>query len=958
MKIVVPDDTPKERGLVQLDLSKLSWKVRGKPVSLTNPNWRLLVDYYSELPFTSFHPTKDDMVEHTLQQLNTWIQAGRVVKTLRCDNAGENKKLEKESKEKEWQLPISFEYTARATPQQNSVVEKKFDTLASRARSTMNGANISPSIRKYVCKECISCCTHTDGLVVREINGKSMTRYEHWGGELPKFAKHLREWGEAGIVTTRDIKTSKLTNKGKLCMFVGYSPQHAGDCYRMFDPETKRIHVSRDIKWLNRLMYPKSGSSDDPVDSAPEKKQVKFKEEIAVDIDDNAVHLQVQADQSLPTMLDSNNNADDNANDKDEEEGINYDVHKDDEDKGEFVTVTRSGRHVCRPKYGVESGAFSVSEKNYYEALADFDDFDEDEVACTAGSQVAYEIATVGAGVGGGFDHTTELKVLNYEEAMQSNDINKWKEAVDKEVANFDKHKVYKPVKRSSVPADAKIVDTTWAMKKKANGTYKARCNVRGFQQIDGKHYDSHHISSPVTNDVTIRVLFVIMMMCMWYAYILDVCGAFLHGKFRNGEVIYTEVPDGFRNKWNPKVWLWLLLKTCYGLKQASYEFWVKLLNSMKKMGYSRSNADPCLYYRWKNNSLNVWVSWVDDLINFGPKEEVLQNKEEFQKQFECDDVGWMNEYVGCKVNINRKENAMKITQPVLLQSFKDEFDLPTKSYDTPAEPRQILDPADASDILGKQEQEKYRSGVGKLLHLMRWSRPEIWNAVRELSKHNGKCNEQHMKAMKRVMKYAVDTPNRGWRISPERRWRTGDNIKFKIRGCPDASYAPCRVTRKSVTGYAVFLEGVVVAVKSGMQRIVALSSAEAEVIAVIQCVQEMLYIKKVIESMKLTVDLPMQIECDNKGAVDLVNGWAVGGNSKHIDVRLNFLRELKESGVIRISWVATGEQVGDLHTKNLERKSFERHAKVHVGVDEYWCQNNQQEIVSERESGRESLKI
>ena len=153
------------------------------------------------------------------------------------------------------------------------------------------------------------------------------------------------------------------------------------------------------------------------------------------------------------------------------------------------------------------------------------------------------------------------------------------------------------------------------------------------------------------------------------------------------------------------------------------------------------------------------------------------------------------------------------------------------------------------------------------------------------------------------------------------------------------------------MTGYAVFLEGVVVAVKSGMQRIVALSSAEAEVIAVIQCVQEMLYIKKVIESMKLTVDLPMLIECDNKGAVDLVNGWAVGGNSKHIDVRLNFLRELKESGVIRISWVATGEQVGDLHTKNLERKSFERHAKVHVGVDEYWCENKQQEIVSKRES-------
>ena len=146
-------------------------------------------------------------------------------------------------------------------------------------------------------------------------------------------------------------------------------------------------------------MYPKSSSCNDPVDTT-EKKQVKFKEEIAVDIDDNTVNLQVQAQQPHPTNA-SNNNPDDNASDGDEEEGINYDVHEDDEDKGEFVTVTRSGRYVCRPKYSVEAGSFSVSEKNYYESLADFDDFDEDEVACTAGSQVAYEIATVGAGVGG-----------------------------------------------------------------------------------------------------------------------------------------------------------------------------------------------------------------------------------------------------------------------------------------------------------------------------------------------------------------------------------------------------------------------------------------------------------------------------------------------------------------------------------------------------------------------------
>ena len=57
------------------------------------------------------------------------------------------------------------------------------------------------------------------------------------------------------------------------------------------------------------------------------------------------------------------------------------------------------------------------------------------------------------------------------------------------------------------------------------------------------------------------------MMVLTWYVYILDVNGAFLHGQFRNGEVIYTEVPQGFHKYWDPKIWLWLLMKTCYGLK-------------------------------------------------------------------------------------------------------------------------------------------------------------------------------------------------------------------------------------------------------------------------------------------------------------------------------------------------------------------------------------------------------
>ena len=74
----------------------------------------------------------------------------------------------------------------------------------------------------------------------------------------------------------------------------------------------------------------------------------------------------------------------------------------------------------------------------------------------------------------------------------------------------------------------------------------------------------------------------------------------------------------------------------------------------MKNLLLKRSNADPCLYTKWTDHGLNIWISWVDDLIAIGPKYDIVKNKEQFIKHFECEDIGWLDEYVGCKINIDR----------------------------------------------------------------------------------------------------------------------------------------------------------------------------------------------------------------------------------------------------------------------------------------------------------------
>jgi hypothetical protein len=180
--------------------------------------------------------------------------------------------------------------------------------------------------------------------------------------------------------------------------------------------------------------------------------------------------------------------------------------------------------------------------------------------------------------------------------------------AVEEEYERIMKHNVFQEVPRDEVPEGAKILTSTWAMNKKSNGTFRARMNARGFQKIDGEHYDSTSIASPVANEVTIRCMFVLMLMAYCMGELLDVKGAFLHGDFENGERLYMEVPQWFE-EWFAVYVVLLLLKTLYGLKQAAMVFWRELLKAFRSVGFDRSKVDPCLYFNWTQHDLVVWVS-------------------------------------------------------------------------------------------------------------------------------------------------------------------------------------------------------------------------------------------------------------------------------------------------------------------------------------------------------------
>jgi hypothetical protein len=337
---------------------------------------------------------------------------------------------------------------------------------------------------------------------------------------------------------------------------------------------------------------------------------------------------------------------------------------------------------------------------------------------------------------------------------MEGKDKAKWVQAVKEEYDRMEEHGVFKPVQRKEVPQFAKIITSTWAMKKKSNGTYRARVNGRGYEQVDGEHYDEDSIASPTVNITSFRIVLVLMLMMNGYAHLVDVNGAFLLGGWEKDPVtnkerqVYMEIPEGFHKFFSPGDWVLLLLKTIYGTKQAAKRFWLFLLGVLRMLGFTYNRADPCVYFKWTAAGLVLWISWVDDCLCVGPKSEVLKAKAGLTGRLKCDDAGEMKEYVGCKITIDRTERSARITQPVLIQSLRDEFKLNlAKRHRTPAVPNNTLQKTDDGPKLNEKEQGMYRKGVGKLLHMMRWSRPDVLNATREVSRFGQEANPAQAQA-------------------------------------------------------------------------------------------------------------------------------------------------------------------------------------------------------------------
>ena len=165
--------------------------------------------------------------------------------------------------------------------------------------------------------------------------------------------------------------------------------------------------------------------------------------------------------------------------------------------------------------------------------------------------------------------------------------------------------------------------------------------------------------------------------------------------------------------------------------------------------------------------------------------------------------------------------------------------------------------------LVGEQQRE-YRSGVGSLLYLLKHSRPELSNPIRELSKAMHEPNIDHMKELLRVIKWVLNTPTVGLRMRPEVERNSEGKVIWKIHGMCDATWGSDPDDGRSVSGYIIFVQGVPVAWKSKTQASVVLSSAEAEYVSSTEMVKEMLWIRQMLEFFNFEIEAPMNVFIGN----------------------------------------------------------------------------------------------
>jgi hypothetical protein len=274
-------------------------------------------------------------------------------------------------------------------------------------------------------------------------------------------------------------------------------------------------------------------------------------------------------------------------------------------------------------------------------------------------------------------------------------------------------------------------------------------------------------------------------------------------------------------------------------------------------------------------------------------------------------DLGALHHFLG--VNVHRTSHGLFLSQQQYALDILERANMSNcNTISTPVDTKCKLSATDGPPVA---DPSNYRSLAGALQYLT-LTRPDLSHAVQQVCLFMHDPREAHLQLIKRILRYVRGTAHLGLQLHV--------GASSELIAYSDADWAGCPDTRRSTSGYCVFLGTNLVSWSSKRQPTVSRSSAEAEYRAVANCVAESVWLRQLLLELHQPVSKATVVYCDNISATYLSTNPVQHQRTKHVEIDLHFVRDRVSLGEVRVLHVPTSSQYADIFTKGLPTTVFE----------------------------------
>ena len=428
------------------------------------------------------------------------------------------------------------------------------------------------------------------------------------------------------------------------------------------------------------------------------------------------------------------------------------------------------------------------------------------------------------------------------------------------------------------------------------------------------------------------RILLAIAAFTGAVAKQFDISVAFLRTTLK--EKVFMAPPAGVElPPVNGKRQCYLCKKSIYGLKQSSHGWYHKCTRELfLNHGWSRCPLDSCVFIKRSGIKFVIAALFVDDALYISNWPEELKRFEaNVQKTYQVKQFDNLNWFLGMKIERDFESGKIMVSQKQFVIDAAKRYGLDKQpAPKTPCPSKHVFEAVDPEFALDKARQKLYMEKVGTLNYIATAGiRGDVAWVTSKLGMFMQQADESHMKIADRVIMYLAATCD----------YQLVFDRKFGLKpvAYSDASFADEGKTgtngrRRSQSGCCIHLCGPAVVYHSRGQKNVALSTAESEYVALSGCVQEVIWVRRMLQFLGFGISEPTTVFEDNEAAQALANNDTMTKKSRFVDTRFHYTREMVNEGEIEVKRCDTQFMTADIFTKAMSKELMDRHGSTICG--------------------------